>query len=46
MTDSITKTVFLKAPRDTVWAFLTEKDKLARWFHPPRRIWPRAVTTR
>lgn len=34
MTDSIKKTVFLKAPRETVWAFLTEKDKLARWFHP------------
>ncbi|MGI9506365.1 MAG: SRPBCC family protein [Geminicoccaceae bacterium] len=34
MTDSITKTVFLKAPKATVWAFLTEKDKLARWFHP------------
>lgn len=34
MTDSITKTVFLKAPKETVWAFLTEKDKLARWFHP------------
>jgi len=33
MTDSITKTVFLKAPKETVWAFLTEKDKLARWFH-------------
>ena len=34
MTDSITKTVFLRAPREQVWAFLTEKDKLARWFHP------------
>jgi len=33
MTDSITKTIFLKAPRETVWGFLTEKDKLARWFH-------------
>ena len=31
---TITKTVFLNAPRDVVWAFLTEKDKLARWFHP------------
>jgi len=31
---TITKTIFLKAPRDVVWAFLTEKDKLARWFHP------------
>ncbi len=34
MTDTITKTVFFKAPRETVWAFLTEKDKLAEWFHP------------
>ena len=34
MTDTITKTVFFKASRDTVWAFLTEKDKLAEWFHP------------
>lgn len=31
---TITKTVFLNAPQDVVWAFLTEKDKLARWFHP------------
>jgi len=31
---TISKTVFLKAPRELVWAFLTEKDKLARWFHP------------
>jgi len=30
----LTKTVYLDAPRDTVWAFLTEKDKLAKWFHP------------
>ncbi len=29
----ITKTVFLDANRDTVWAFLTKKDKLAKWFH-------------
>ena len=34
--DTITKTVFFKAPRQTVWAFLTEKDKLAKWFHPAR----------
>jgi len=34
MNDTITKTVFFKASRDTVWAFLTEKDKLAEWFHP------------
>jgi len=35
MTDAtIIKTAFFAAPRDTVWAFLTEKDKLAQWFHP------------
>lgn len=28
------KTVFFAAPRETVWAFLTEADKLAMWFHP------------
>lgn len=35
MTNStITKSVFFAAPRETVWAFLTEKEKLALWFHP------------
>ncbi len=32
---TIRKTVFFQASRKTVWAFLTEKDKLAQWFHPP-----------
>lgn len=31
---TLTKTIILDAPIDIVWAFLTEKDKLARWFHP------------
>ena len=31
---TITKTVFFNASRETVWSFLTEKDKLAQWFHP------------
>ena len=31
---TITKSVFFAAPRETVWSFLTEKDKLALWFHP------------
>jgi len=31
---SIVKTVIFSASRETVWAFLTEKDKLALWFHP------------
>lgn len=33
MTMKLVKTVFLKAPRPHVWRFLTEKDKLALWFH-------------
>lgn len=31
---TITKTVFFAASRETVWSFLTDKDKLAQWFHP------------
>jgi len=31
---TINKACFFAAPRETVWAFLTEKDKLAQWFHP------------
>ncbi len=33
---TINKTVFFNATRDTVWSYLTEKDKIAQWFHPPR----------
>ncbi len=33
-TVTLTKTVFLKAPREVVWGYLTESEKLARWFHP------------
>jgi len=29
----IVKTILIRAPRERVWAFLTEKDLLARWFH-------------
>ncbi len=37
MTDAtITKTSFFAASPDTVWAFLTQKDKLALWFHPAK----------
>jgi len=31
--DRITKTVFFKASRETVWSFLTESEKLGQWFH-------------
>lgn len=35
MSDStIVKTIFLKADAETVWEFLTDKDKLGEWFHP------------
>ena len=30
---ALTKTVFFAASRETVWSFLTDKDKLALWFH-------------
>jgi uncharacterized protein YndB with AHSA1/START domain len=30
----ITKTAFFSASRETVWSYLTERDKLAQWFHP------------
>ncbi len=36
MTDDVTiiaKTVFFNASRETVWAFLTQKEKLAKWYH-------------
>ncbi len=29
------KSIFLRADRDTVWAYLTEPEFLARWFHKP-----------
>ncbi len=36
MTDvtTIFKTVFFNAPRETVWSFLTDKDRLGEWYHP------------
>ncbi len=33
MSDTIIKTAYFAASRDTVWSFLTDKDKLAQWFH-------------
>ncbi len=33
--DTITKTVFFDAPNETVWDFLTKREKLALWFHAP-----------
>ena len=33
---TINKSCFFAASRETVWSFLTEKDKLAQWFHPAK----------
>lgn len=33
---TLIKTLFLKANPEKVWAYLTEKDKLAQWFNPAR----------
>lgn len=35
MTNTLTKTIYLKASKADVWAFLTDPDKLALWFHKP-----------
>lgn len=38
MTKSVLqKTIFLRAEPETVWAYLTEPDRLAEWFHKPER---------
>ena len=37
MTDNtLRKTIFLQASRETVWAYLTQPDKIGSWFHPPK----------
>lgn len=33
-TTTINKSIFLAADRHTVWTYLTDRDKLAEWFHP------------
>jgi len=30
---TITKSIFLAAPREKVWDYLTDKNKLGEWFH-------------
>ena len=32
--DTIIKSAIFAASRETVWSFLTQKDKLAQWFNP------------
>ncbi|WP_299282956.1 SRPBCC domain-containing protein [uncultured Tateyamaria sp.] len=37
MTDTVLrKTIFLKAPRQMVWDYLTQPEHLAKWFHAPK----------
>lgn len=37
MTDTnIRKTIFLEADRAAVWAYLTQPEHLAKWFHAPK----------
>lgn len=36
MTATLQKTIYLKADKPTVWAYLTDPDKLAIWFHKPK----------
>ncbi|WP_298257347.1 SRPBCC domain-containing protein [uncultured Litoreibacter sp.] len=33
---TLRKSIYLKAPKSTVWDYLTEPDKLAIWFHKPK----------
>ncbi|CTQ55596.1 hypothetical protein LP7551_04139 [Roseibium album] len=37
MSDTITRVVFIKASRETVWSYLVDKDKLGEWYHPAER---------
>lgn len=37
MTETLTKTAIFAATPETVWEFLTDKDKLGTWFHPARQ---------
>ena len=36
MTAHLQKTIYLKADKPTVWAYLTDPEKLAIWFHKPQ----------
>lgn len=35
-TNSLKKTIYLRATKEQVWAFLTDPEKLAMWFHKPQ----------
>lgn len=34
---TLNKSIFLKATREEVWAYLTQPEQLAKWFHPPKK---------
>tara|TARA_R110002049_G_scaffold140930_9_gene302402 strand:- start:12333 stop:12755 length:423 start_codon:yes stop_codon:yes gene_type:complete len=34
--NTLRKTIYLQASRETVWAFLTQPDKIKIWFHAPK----------
>lgn len=37
MSDTIlNKSIYLKVPKEVVWGYLTDPDKLAIWFHKPK----------
>jgi len=39
MTDNtLRKSIYLKATKEQVWAYLTDPDKLAIWFHKPKDV--------
>lgn len=33
---TLRKTIYLRATPETVWAYLTDPDKLSTWFHAPK----------
>lgn len=33
---TLNKTIYLAAPRAKVWDYLTQPEKLAKWFHAPK----------
>lgn len=35
---TLRKSIYLKADKSDVWAYLTDPDKLALWFHKPGKV--------
>ncbi len=36
MTNTLNKTIYLRANKADVWAYLTDPEKLGQWFHQPK----------